>query len=348
MASGGLLGRLGVTFLMVLGATGTAAAQDPVVVCAEAYGRSTAATTDANLAGVCVKKCEGVEGSGAPNRLRKCRERLEAIGRQEDEARRIAEAEADAEAMAEQERKRRAVAGLGLVYVTIRGDRFRMGSDTGDPDEKPVHDAQVATFDLMKTEVSVAQYGQCVEAGRCTARTTVNYSGYSSDGAALWLKCNYGRVDRANHPMNCVDASDADAFCKWAGGARLPTESEWEFAARGKDGRLYPWGLVRWGSQNGQSWAKLHDGDDKWSTTAPVTSFPEGATPEGVLNLSGNVWEWTLSKYCPYTSNKCASATRVFRGGGWNAIQPAGLRGAMRSSGAPSMRFVLLGFRCAR
>ncbi|MCK6569996.1 formylglycine-generating enzyme family protein [Myxococcota bacterium] len=367
---------------LVLGALGTASAQEPVEVCTQASKDSADAKTDASAADACIKRCEGVEGGGAATRLKKCRDRLAAIRRDEAERQRKAEAAAEAErqrkaeaaaeaerqrkaeAAAEAERQRRRASPIELAYVTIPGGTFKMGSEKGDPDEKPVHDARVETFELMKTEVSVAQYEECVKAKECTPRTTVHYAGYSAEDAAFWSKsCNSGRADRADHPMNCVAATDAEAFCAWAGGARLPTETEWEFAARGKEGRPYPWGpqppdatrvnacgaeCVEWAARNGKRWAKLHDGHDGWSTTAPVSSFPKGATPEGVLHLSGNVWEWTASSYCDYPSKKCAEAARVIRGGCWFNSVAAWLRGAFRFRYSPSLRFVYLGFRCAR
>jgi sulfatase modifying factor 1 len=373
MAPGRLLCRLGVTGSLVLGALGTASAQEPVVVCTQASRDSARAETDASAAEACVKRCEGVEGSGAATRLKTCRDRLADIRKAEVERQRKADAaeaererqrKADAAAEAGRERPRPPPPPIALEYVTIPGGTFKMGSKEGDADEKPVHDVRVETFELMKTEVSVAQYEECVKAKKCRPRTTVHYDGYSAEDAAFWSKsCNSGRADRADHPMNCVAATDAEAFCAWAGGARLPTETEWEFAARGEEGRPYPWGprppdatrvnacgaeCVEWAARNGKQWAKLHDGHDGWSTTAPVSSFPKGATPEGVLHLSGNVWEWTASSYCDYPSKKCASSARVYRGGSWNNNEAARLRGAFRVRFTPTLRNVDLGFRCAR
>lgn len=346
MAPGRLLCCLGVTGSLVLAALGAASAQEPVEVCAQASKDSAQAETDAGQADACVKLCEGVEGSGAATRLKACQDRLAALRR--DEVERI----------------RRRASPIELDYVTIRGGTFKMGSETGDRDETPVHDARVETFELMKTEVSVAQYEACVKAKECTPRRTVKFASYSVEEATFWsVTCNYGRADRADHPINCIDATDADAFCRWAGGARLPTETEWEFAARGNEGRLYPWGpqppdatrvnacgteCVEWAARNGRQWAKLHDGDDGWSTTAPVSSFKMGATPERVLQLSGNVWEWTASRYCDYPGKSCDDSFRVFRGGSWNNTHVAWFRCANRSRYRLTNRLENLGFRCAR
>lgn len=301
--------------------------------------------------------------SGEDERLRADAQARAAQWRGEAGATARREAE-QAQAAAEAERRRKG-GPAGLDFVSLPGGTFQMGSDTGDPDERPVHAATVAGFELMRLEVSVAQYRKCVEAGQCPARTTVNFSGYSADDAKFWSKsCNYSVAGRDNHPINCVDAKDADAFCAWAGG-RLPTETEWEYASRGRPGRTYPWGeappdasrvngcgaeCVRWGEKNGRSgWARLHGGDDGWPTSAPVSSFAAGATPEGLLNLAGNVWEWTGSDHCGYAQKGCANAVaRVLRGGGWFNLHAERFRGAFRSKGSPTLRLANLGFRCAR
>ena len=251
-------------------------------------------------------------------------------------------------------------AGPALDWVRIPGGSFSMGSVSGGEDEKPPHDATVAGFDMTRTEVTVAQYRACVEKGKCTARDSVNYSGYSAEDATFWSgACNANVSGRDDHPMNCVDATDADAFCAWAKG-RLPTETEWEYAARGRAGRTYPWGE---GTPDGSQanacgpecaargkagWKTMYSRDDGWPTTAPVGTFKAGRTPEGLLDMSGNVWEWVASNYCPYPSKKCAELARVTRGGGSGDDDASRFRGAFRGRDTPSDRSAIFGFRCAR
>ena len=180
-----------------------------------------------------------------------------------------------------------------------------------------------AGVSFTKSEVTVAQYEACVRAGPCT--DTFGTGGY----------CNYGSSRGGEHPMNCVDWTGADKFCRWVGG-RLPTEDEWyaEASARGK----YPWGneeascsrAVMKGERNGSCGR-----DSTW----PVCSKPAGNSASGLCDMSGNVWEWTSTQ---------RGAERVLRGGSWRNDAQEGLSAAGRDTGAPSSRGNDLGFRCAR
>jgi iron(II)-dependent oxidoreductase len=142
-----------------------------------------------------------------------------------------------------------------------------MGSDDGNGDEKPVHRVTVPTFEMTKTQVTVDQYKACVDAGACTAP--------DSGGA-----CNWGQSDRGKHPINCVDWQQAQAYAQWAGG-RLPTEAEWEYAARsgGRDWK-YPWGdeeaTCQRAVMDDRGWGCGRD------TTWPVCSKPSGNTTQGL------------------------------------------------------------------
>jgi formylglycine-generating enzyme required for sulfatase activity len=178
---------------------------------------------------------------------------------------------------------------------------------------------------MDRTEVTVAAYKGCADAGKCATPGTDTY-------------CNWGKDGKSNHPINCVSWNDAMAYCLWAG-KRLPTETEWEYAARGTEGREYPWGSA--GPTIQLCW-HLSDG------TCAVGSYPSGNTPQGLVDMAGNVWEWTASNDCPYPSENCANAARVNRGGSWYNDDTRAFYGAFRDSDEPASRDASVGFRCAR
>ena len=254
------------------------------------------------------------------------------------------------------------VAAGGMVRIPA--GTFNMGSNDGDAEEKPVHAVRVGAFEMDVTEVTVAQYAACVATGRCDAApTTVDWSGITDDQRRIFSEaCNGNRSDRQSHPVNCVNWNHADSYCRWAG-KRLPTEEEWEYGARGTDGRKYPWGdsdpgprllnacgseCVAWGSARGQSWKSMYESDDGWATTAPVGTYPRGDSPFRLHDMAGNVWEWTSSRYSADYSKSRDNAALVLRGGGWSSVGPSLVRTAYRYRGAPSFRADVLGFRCAR
>jgi sulfatase modifying factor 1 len=174
------------------------------------------------------------------------------------------------------------------------------------------------------TEVTADAYAACVQAGRCSADHTRTADG--RDDAV----CNYGVSGRGNHPMNCVDWDESATYCR-AQAKRLPTEEEWEWAARGQGrGSAYPWGNEEPGLQ--LCW--------KRQGTCAVGSFPAGDAPGGIHDLAGNVWEWTSTDF--------DAAARVQRGGAWYHRDSAHVRSAFRDGSAPAARVTHLGFRCAR
>jgi formylglycine-generating enzyme len=256
--------------------------------------------------------------------------------------------------------------------VQVPAGTFQMGSPdgVGGVDEHPQHKVTLSTYCIDRTEVTVRAYAACVAAKGCLAAPlTVNVSGYSAEEAKTASQfCN--RDDRPDHPINCVDWDQAVAYCTWAG-KRLPTEAEWEYAARGNDSRAYPWGneapsathLNACGTECvamvkrilNKEWQPMYGASDGWETTAPVGSFPKGASPFGALDMAGNVWEWTADWYGEYSAgaltNPHGAATgtfRVDRGGGWIRYDLDDVRTTSRSKIIPSYRNRSVGFRCVR
>jgi len=178
------------------------------------------------------------------------------------------------------------VHGCAANQVPIPGGTFWMG----DPDyAKPIHKVTLSPFCIDKTEVTVAGYRACVQDGGCPPPSaTVDWKDIKPEEKTKWSPyCTWGKRKLDEHPINCVDWNQATTFCEWAGG-RLPSEAEWEYAARGKDGRLYPWGNT-W---DDSAVPAPHKGRDL--PPAPVVGeHPKGASPFGVEDLVGNVWQWT-------------------------------------------------------
>jgi len=245
--------------------------------------------------------------------------------------------------------------------VEIPGGTFAMGSDSKDAseNERPVHPVSVKGFHLDRTEVMVAAYAECVHAGACSEPDA-----YHNKRGDYRIFCNWKHPqNRSPHPVNCLDFQQATAFCAWAS-KRLPTEEEWEHAARaGSEGRTYPWGndkpdqtrLNACGSECPANlvakgfprWPPLYEVDDGWPETAPVGSFPAGASKHGVLDLAGNVWEWTASGYAAYDGSQ-TEKKRVLRGGSWGGGDARTERTTNRFRLDPSSRAQFLGFRCAK
>ena len=226
-----------------------------------------------------------------------------------------------------------------MVMVYVPEGNFTMGSNNGDSDEQPVHTVYLDAFWIDQTEVTNAMYAKCVYAGACQPP---NYS------SSFTRTSYYGNPDYADFPVIGVYQSRTPDYCSWAG-SRLPTEAEWEKAARGTDGRIYPWG----NSSPSSSLLNFMDGDTK-----AVGSYPSGASPYGALDMAGNVAEWVSDFYsATYYSQSPASNPQgpssgdaklgnpnVFRGGSWRASSKfilSASRGWQESYGD-------IGFRCAR
>lgn len=253
--------------------------------------------------------------------------------------------------------------------VKIPAGRFQMGSNDF-ADEKPIHSVDVSAFYMDETEVTMEKFWECVKAGRCDPPwKTVKWDNIRQEDMKTDSQfCNANSRGRGKHPVNCVDWNQAQAFCRWAG-KRLPTEAEWEYAARGTTGRKYPWGnpepdksnstilnacgteCVEMAKKKGLTWTAMYEINDGWETTAPVGTFKRDKSPFGVLDLGGNVSEWVSDLYtecykkpgCPTNPN-----ARVLRGGSWSNFDPQDARAADRDRNAPANRGDSVGFRCAR
>ncbi|MCP4543349.1 MAG: formylglycine-generating enzyme family protein [Chloroflexi bacterium] len=233
-----------------------------------------------------------------------------------------------------------------MVMVYVPGGEFEMGSDDGESDEQPVHSVPLDDFWMDRTEVSNAQYARCVDARVCQA-PTMCYEGEPT----------YEDASKADHPVICVDWRGAQAYCEWAGG-QLPTEAQWEYAARGPDGKTYPWGYTFDGTRlnfcdaNCPYGHKNTEYDDGYERTSPVDDFESGASWYGALNMAGNVWEWTSSLYQDYPyqasdgrKDPTLSDPRVLRGASWYNLS-SDTYSAYRSGQVPDDRHDDVGFRC--
>jgi formylglycine-generating enzyme required for sulfatase activity len=232
----------------------------------------------------------------------------------------------------------------GMEMVLVPAGEFPMGSEDGSENERPVHEVYLDAFYIDKYEVSNAQYEKCVKAGKCDAPADI--SSYSRDSY-------YGNPSYADYPVIYVSWYNAQDYCAWVGG-RLPTEAEWEKAARGTTVRAYPWGD---GDPN-CSLANSHNdatGSYCVGDTSAVGSYPTGASQYGAVDMAGNVWEWVNDWYSdtyysgsPYANPQGPSTGtyKVVRGGSWISDWDV-LRTATRYYGGPDGRNYSFGFRCA-
>lgn len=223
----------------------------------------------------------------------------------------------------------------GAEMVFIPAGEFLMGSEEVD-DEKPQRRVYLDGYWIYKYEVTVAQYRQFCQATR----------------RKMPPEPTWGWKD--NHPIVNVNWDEAAAYCQWAGG-RLPTEAEWEKGARGTDGRKFPWG-------NQWEESKCHHSKKKFADaegTAPVGSHPQGASPYGVHDMAGNVWEWCADWYDahyyakaeqrnPTGPRSTLKGMRVIRGGSWGNEVPDPFRVTNRLMDLPDHRNGSIGFRCVQ
>jgi len=257
----------------------------------------------------------------------------------------------------------------GMVYFA--GGRTRIGSDDGEPVERPVFSADVAPFLLDVHPVTVAEFGRFVETtGYVTQSERFGSSAVFDVKTGTW-----GLVDGANwrqplgpaapsppgdHPVTQVSWNDAVAYCRWAG-KRLPSEVEWEHAARNgrNDGPRYAWGnaLVVDGRYMANTWQgefpHRNTVADGWVHTSPVGTF--GRTPSGLTDRGGNVWQWCEDWFRPYAERdrpftRDAESAKVIRGGSFLCDPKVchGFRVSARGHSTPETGLVHVGFRCAR
>lgn len=263
--------------------------------------------------------------------------------------------------------------GVDIRWVAIEGGSFLMGSADPDlRDSKPIHPVAVKPFEMAKAPVTNGQYGACVAAGACSAAHVSDGTCFVFDGIS-WKE---GKLPLSfqgdDQPAVCVDWGQARAFAEWTG-ARLPSEAEWEFAARGggKDWK-YPWGnedatcerAVMKDAGTGcpagvacdQAALDYAELGCRKSATWPVCSKPRGDSADGLCDMAGNVWQWTQDVYhdsylgAPADGSAWenpAGAGRVDRGGSWTA-GPERLRSAWRNGGDGNARRANVGFRLAR
>ncbi|WP_438014403.1 SUMF1/EgtB/PvdO family nonheme iron enzyme [Sorangium sp. So ce315] len=239
--------------------------------------------------------------------------------------------------------------------VRVPAGRFTMGSPRGGKSERPPHEVTLTrAFDIDRTEVTVAAYQRCVEAGRCTPSGLHGPRATDADVAQRGALCTAADPAKAQHPVSCVDQAQAAAYCAFVG-KRLPTEAEWEYAARGADGREYPWGNDPPGCAHAV--VSRPDGQGCGARgTQDVGSAKAGASPSGALDMAGNVWEWVADGWDPaaYTEGArtdplvpATGSKGVLRGGSWD-FSASSARSTYRLAFDREAGDVSTGFRCAR
>ncbi len=274
----------------------------------------------------------------------------------------------------------------GMVMFYVPAGEFTMGSvdadSEADSNEKPQHKVYLGAFWIDRTEVTNAMFGRFVSAtsyqtdaekrGRSWVYNLSTKKWEETNGAN-WRHPRGPATDLSgldSHPVVHVSWNDAVAYCRLAG-RRLPTEAEWEKAARGMDSRKYPWGsqgvagnLLNFADRNLDMYYADKNVDDGYRFTAPVGSYPAGASLYGALDMAGNVWEWMVSlwgrneqtpefryPYNPTDGREDISASdtvlRVLRGGSWADAQK-GVRATFRDKNTPHEAVDYIGFRCAR
>jgi formylglycine-generating enzyme required for sulfatase activity len=250
----------------------------------------------------------------------------------------------------------------GMEMVFVPAGPFMMGSRQGDrqayASEKPVHEVVLDAYWIDRTEVTNSEYALCVQAGACEPPTAFGMEKLNSNQREWY----YSNPEYDNYPVVYVDWDAARIYCEWAG-RRLPTEAEWEKAARGTDQRWFPWGnknirgdflnMADRGTGYDYSYNLIEDGYDD---TSPVGNYPKGASPYGAYDMAGNVWEWVSDWFGRdyYAQSPLENPTgpesgtmKVLRGGSFNNSN-WGVRPTTRSYLGPLYAYGYVGFRCAQ
>jgi formylglycine-generating enzyme required for sulfatase activity len=229
--------------------------------------------------------------------------------------------------------------------VAIAGGTFKMGSETGNDNEKPIHSVTLEFYRIDKRQVSNKDYDECVTAGKCSKPH------YKDGSCFLWTNQGLSKITphaellEPDNPVVCVSWKQANDYCKFRG-SRLPTEAEWEYAATNGGKTVYSWGDDRPNPEKSRYKSR--------STVSVYTNKPVGAY--NLIDMNGNVWEWVSDKYeqnyynySPQKDPKGASVGRfnVIRGGGWYSDEKA-LRSANRHWFSPESAEISIGIRCAK
>jgi formylglycine-generating enzyme required for sulfatase activity len=259
---------------------------------------------------------------------------------------------------------------VAVEQVFVPAGSFMMGSEDGEENERPVHEVTLDSFWIDKTEVTNAQFELFV------ATTGFQTTAEREGGGHIFSNNDWVYIEGADwrhpqgpagninglgqHPVVLVSWDDAAAFCDWTD-SRLPTEVQWEYAARGPESPVFPWGDAFDGEKLNHcdrncpfDWAD-QTVDDGYEFTAPVGTYSEGASWVGALDMAGNVWEWVNDWYdSEYYSNSpgenpsgpASGEYRVLRGGAWSNVDF--MRSANRDYDLPDLRYNYIGFRCAQ
>ena len=232
---------------------------------------------------------------------------------------------------------------FGVEMILVPADKFSMGDDNGESDEQPIHQVYLDSYYIDKYEISNAIYKACEDVGVCDPPNSKKSNDRSN---------YYGNPQYDNYPVVFVSWYKANTYCEWRG-ARLPTEAEWEKAARGTDRRTYPWG-----QEIGCDRANYYDliqNEYCVGNTTKIGNYERGVSPYGLYDMAGNVWEWVADWYSdvyyqnsPF-SNPLGPDTgkyRSLRGGSW--FVGGHLKVFSRNSAAPGSVDDDIGFRCAR